>query len=218
MWNRLTCMRRPWRVCCLLLFLLPTCSRLPRPALLPQQNAAQDLTSLGQVYQAQGKHELALQTYYKAVQMYSSYVPAWVEIGNWHYLRQEYAQAEAVYKKILTLDPRMAAIYNNLCWVYLSTHRSLDEAERLIKRALSLNPLERYMYLDTQAVIWIRQGKDGQALASLEEALELTPLAAHDALVELYQHLAEVYRHLGQDREAQWAQGDARHHTSQQGS
>lgn len=193
----------------LLLVGLLACSRLPRPVLLPEKVAAEELTHLGQVYHAQGKSELALQTYLKAVQMNPRYVPAWVELGNLHYLRQEYAQAEAVYKKILTLDPRMAEIYNNLCWVYVREHRHLDEAESLIQRALALNPSHRYFYLDTQAIIWMRQGKYEQALASLTEAIQGTPQGERDVLAEQYEHLAETYRHLGREGDAQWARQQA---------
>ncbi len=195
----------PCWICCLILVIVPSCSRVPRPVLLPEKISAQELTHLGQVYQAQGNNDLALDTYGKAVQMNPRYVPAWVELGNLQYLRQEYAQAEAVYKKVLTLDPRMAEIYNNLCWVYLNEHRNLDEAEDLIQRALALNPSHRYFYLDTQAVIWMGQGKYEQALASLTEAIQGTPPSARDALAEEYEHLAEVYRQLGQDGDAQRA-------------
>jgi tetratricopeptide (TPR) repeat protein len=194
---------------CMLLVLASACARLPRPILLPADIAAQDLIRLGQVYQAQGKSELALQTYHKALEINPRYVPAWVELGNLHYLRQESGPAEAVYKKVLTLDPRMAEIYNNLCWVYLQEQRNLDEAESLIQRALALNPTSRYLFLDTQAVIWTRQGRYEQALASLTEAIRLTPSAAHEVLAEEYEHLADVYGPLGQEGDAQWAREQA---------
>ena len=109
----------------------------------------------------------------------------------------------------MTLDPRMAEIYNNLCWVYVCEHRNLDEAEDLIQRALALNPSQPYFYLDTQAVIRMRQGKYEQALASLTEAMRGTPPDARDALVEQYEHLAEVYRLLGQEGDAEWAREQA---------
>jgi tetratricopeptide (TPR) repeat protein len=141
--------------------------------------------------------------------MHPGYLPAWMALGAWYYYHHEYAHAEAVYKKILTLDPRQAEIYHNLCWVYLSTHQSLDVAENLIQQALALNPTPRSQYLDTQAVIWMRQGKYEQALASLDEAIGLTPALAHEALAGQYQLLAEIYHHLGRDQEAQWAHEQA---------
>lgn len=200
-----------WLGCGVLMLALvvPACSRLPRPVLLPADVSARELTHLGQVYQAQGKSEAAEQTFQQAVQLNPRYTPAWVELGNLYYLRAAYAQAEAVYKKVLTLDPRMAEIYNNLCWVYVQEHRNLNEAESLIQRALALDPTSRYLFLDTQAVIWMRQGKDEQALASLTDAIRMTPSAAHDALAEQYEHLAEVYGHLGREEEAQWAREQA---------
>lgn len=200
-----------WPGCLLLVLTLvaPACSRLPRPVLLPADVSARELTHLGLVYQAQGKSEAAEQTFQKAVQLNPRYTPAWVELGNLYYLRAAYAQAEAVYKKVLTLDPRMAEIYNNLCWVYVQEHRNLDEAESLIQRALALQPSSRHLFLDTQAVIWMRQGKHEQALASLTDAIRMTPSAAHDALAEQYEHLAEVYGHLGREGDAQWAREQA---------
>lgn len=197
-----------WLLCILLLFTL-ACSRQPPPTLFSERMAAQELTHLGQVYQAQGHQARALQAYQQAVQMHPSYIPALSALGDWYYGHQEYAQAEAAYKKILTLDPGQAEIYHNLCWVYLSTHQSLDAAESLIQQALALNPSPRHRYLDTQTVIWMRQGKYEQALASLEEAIGLTPLSAHEALAGRYQLLSEVYGHLGRDQEAQWAHEQA---------
>jgi tetratricopeptide (TPR) repeat protein len=185
------------------------CSRQPLPALWSERLAAQELVHLGQVYQARGDQVRALQAYQQAVQMHPGYVPAWTALGDLHYVRQEYAPAEAVYKKILTLNPQQAEIYDNLCWVYLSTHRNLDAAESLIQQALALNPSPRNRYLDTQAVIWLRQGKYEQALASLDEAIGLTPSTAREALAERYQLLAEIYRRMGRDDEAQRAQEQA---------
>jgi tetratricopeptide (TPR) repeat protein len=80
-------------------------------------------------------------------------------------------------KKILTLEPRQAEIYRNLCRVYLATQPSLDVAESLIQQALALAPSLRYRYLDAQALIWARRGKHEQALASLDRGDRLDPIA-----------------------------------------
>jgi tetratricopeptide (TPR) repeat protein len=202
-WRRSTAQRR-WLWCLLLLAVL-ACARQPRAPLLAERLAAQELVHLGQLYASRGEPERALQAYRQAVQLHPGYVPAWIALGDWHYVRQEYAAAEAVYKKILTLDPRLAEIYHNLCWVYLATQRNLDEAESLIHQALALHPFPRDWYLDTQAMIWLRQGKYEQALRPLREAIDLTPATAQAALAARYRLLAETYRRLGRDRDAQWA-------------
>lgn len=196
-------------LCFIPVLCLLACSRQPVPALWSERLAAQELVHAGQVYQARGEQAQALQAYQQAVHMHPGYLPAWIALGDLHYLRREYAQAEAIYKKILTLNPQQAQIYNNLCWVYLSTHRSLDEAESLIQQALALNPSPRYWYLDTQAVIWMRQGKYDQALASLDEAIALTPPTAHEELAQRYQLRAEMYHRMGQAQEALAAQEQA---------
>jgi Tfp pilus assembly protein PilF len=186
---------------------LLACSRQPPPAPSSERVAAQELIHLAQVYDAQGDQTRALQAYVQAVQIHPSYIPAWNRLGDWYSQRQQYAAA--VYKKILTLGPRQAEIYDHLCRVYLSTHRNLDTAENLIQQALALNPSPRYRYLDTQTLIRMRQGQYEQALASLEEAIGLTPSPAREALAERYQLLAEIYRQLGRDQEAQWAHEQA---------
>jgi tetratricopeptide (TPR) repeat protein len=123
----------------------------------------------------------------------------WNGRSAWSSLRQEDAPATAVYKKTLTLHTWQAEIYHNLCWVYLSTHWSLDAAESLIQQALARNPTPRFWSLDTQAVILRRQGKHARALTSLEAVVVLTPSSAPQALPERDQLLVGLYRCLGRN-------------------
>ncbi len=52
-------------------------------------------------------------------------------------------------KKSLTLEPLIAQIYTTFCGNSFSTHRTLDEAERLLQRALALYPssCDRYLVI-----------------------------------------------------------------------
>ncbi len=88
--------------------------------------------------------------------------------------------------------------YLGYMWADLGTH--LDEAEKLIGRALELAP-ENPAFLDSRGWLLHKQGKSKEALAELQRAEALMPeLSPEDA--EILEHIAIVQETLGDAKAA----------------
>lgn len=53
--------------------------------------------------------------------------------------QNEYAEALALFKKLAEDCPSVQS-FNNLAWIYLREEEEMDEAEKLLKQVLNLNP------------------------------------------------------------------------------
>ncbi len=67
-------------------------------------------------------------------------------------------------------NPGYVEAYNDLAWLYAQEGRNLDEALRLIERALTLDP-QRSAFLDTKAEVLFRLGRIEEAI-KVEEILK----------------------------------------------
>jgi tetratricopeptide (TPR) repeat protein len=70
-------------------------------------------------------------------------------MGNIHFLKNEFEEAEYCYKNVIDRDPRNADAYNNLAWLYYTKKENLREAENLALKAIDVNPSKRDIYEDT---------------------------------------------------------------------
>jgi len=71
-------------------------------------------------------------------------------------------------------NPRHAASYNDLAWIYAEEGENLDEALHLINRALEIDP-GRFQMLDTKAEILYKMGRIEEAVAIEEGLVERLP-------------------------------------------
>jgi len=118
-----------------LLFCLCSCS-LPRILVLNDPLTPQEHINLGVTYERSGELDEALKEYEKA----SRTLPvAYLYMGNVLFQKKEFAKAEEHYREAIdrTGDP---GAYNNLAWLYYSTDKNLDEAEKLARKAVELAP------------------------------------------------------------------------------
>jgi Flp pilus assembly protein TadD len=60
-------------------------------------------------------------------------------MGNVYFQKKEFDKAERSYRKALKQTQSPYA-FNNLAWLYYTTDRNLDEAERLAKKAVEMSP------------------------------------------------------------------------------
>ena len=97
---------------------------------------------------------------------------------------------------VLKLDPDHAEALNFVGYLYADRGIRLDEAERMIKKALTLKPGNGYM-IDSLGWVYFRQNRLDEAIRYLKEASEALPEDA--AIIE---HLGDVYVRTGQIREA----------------
>jgi tetratricopeptide (TPR) repeat protein len=104
---------------------------------------------LGSAYRVGGRFDEAMTMYRRVLQLDARHARAMVNLGNLHALRQEFAQAQALYKKAVEVDPTLALAYFDSHLAYLETFdmeaadsalraaRGVDEAlvTRLVARA-----------------------------------------------------------------------------------
>ena len=102
--------------------------------------------NLGVAYERNGELDLAMREYKTA----SKKLPvAYLYLGNAHFQKNEMQKAETYYKKAIKKEPQNADAHNNLAWLYYTQRKKLDEGERLVMKAIDLNPMKEHIYRDT---------------------------------------------------------------------
>ncbi|MDQ6698550.1 MAG: tetratricopeptide repeat protein, partial [Acidobacteriota bacterium] len=108
--------------------------------------------------------------------------------------------AEAAFRSVLKEDPDNAGAMNYLGYMLADRNVRLDEANKLISRAVELDP-QNGAYLDSLGWVFYRQNQLDQAADQLRRALEKI---GKDPTV--HDHLGDVYFKQGKVKEAiaQW--------------
>ncbi len=100
-------------------------------------------------------------------------------------------------RKIIDRDPKNHEALNYLGYTMVERNEDLDEAGRLIKRAVRLKP-ENGAYLDSLGWFYFKKGNLSFARYYLLKAIRFEPDP------EIYQHLSEVYRKSGDTKKAEY--------------
>ncbi len=91
-------------------------------------------------------------------------------------------------KALLTLDPDNADALNFLGYTYAERGVKLDEAEKLVSKAVELKPENGY-FLDSLGWVFFKKGDFGKAISLLEKANALSGPEA-----TILEHLGDAYR------------------------
>ncbi|MGZ6076962.1 MAG: tetratricopeptide repeat protein [Myxococcaceae bacterium] len=117
-------------------------------------------------------------------------------------------EAIARMRQLLEVNPRNAAALNFIGYTLADHGEQLDEAERLVRLALSIHP-DSGAYLDSLGWVQFRRGDAARATGTLERAAELEPdeptilehlgdayfgVSRRDAAVGAYRRALEVMR------------------------
>ena len=129
---------------CALLF-LSGCA-LPRIIILKDPLTPEEHLNLGVAYEKQGELDAAMKEYKLAAKKLPK---AFLYIGNVHFQKKEWDEAERNYRKAVRNEPQNADAANNLAWLYLTKKENLDQAETLARKAIELNPAKEKIYRDT---------------------------------------------------------------------
>ncbi len=115
---------------------------------------------------------------------------------------QQWAKAEADFRRALELQPDQPDVLNYLAysWVDQGQQAHYQEAERMLTRAVEQRPNSPQI-IDSLAWVMYRTGRFAEAVRLLERAIELLPL---DPV--LLDHLGDAYWRVGRAQEArfQW--------------
>lgn len=93
-------------------------------------------------------------------------------------------------KRVLEIDANHVQALNFLAYTYAEQNHSLDEAEKLVRRALEFQPNDGYI-LDTLGWVLFKKGETAEAVKVLEAAYKAQPGEAVIA-----EHLGDAYYRL----------------------
>ncbi|MFO0801801.1 MAG: tetratricopeptide repeat protein [Gemmataceae bacterium] len=140
-------------------------------------------------------------------------------LANSYWGAKKHAESEAELRAILDADADHAGACNDLGYHLAEQGRNLDEAERLVRRAISIDRVDRRRsgdpeadspaYLDSLAWVLFRREKLEAARDLLTQAAAM-PDGANDGVV--WDHLGDVQYRLGEKDKARaaWLEAEQR--------
>ncbi len=117
-------------------------------------------------------------------------------LGQVYYDAKRFTDAEAAFRKAIELNENNVDAYNNLGYMFAENKMHLDEAQKLIEKALELRPNAGYI-IDSLGWAYFQKGDVEKALELLEKAMSLS----QDDPV-MFDHLGDAYRAKGEKDKA----------------
>ena len=117
---------------------------------------------------------------------------------------KQWDKAEADFKKALELYPEQPLVLNYLGYSWVDQNLHLDEAFKLLRRAVELRPDDGYI-VDSLGWAHYKLGHYNEAMSLLERAIELKP---GDPVIN--DHLGDAYWRMGRKQDAQFQWNHAR--------
>jgi tetratricopeptide (TPR) repeat protein len=164
------------------------------------------IMALGNIERGRKKFADCTQTYTQGIDA----LPSPGEKGNWvyYYFRgiceersKQWSKAETDMRKALDLQPEQPHVLNYLGYSWIDQGINLDDAMKMIKRAVEQRPDDGYI-VDSLGWAYYRIGNFEDAVKNLERAIDLKP---EDPTIN--DHLGDAYWRIGRTLEAkfQWA-------------
>ena len=166
------------------------------------------LSALGSLQRSAKNFADAAQTYDKAIALLDK-----PDRSNWtlFYFRaicfertKQWPKAEADFKKALELFPDQPLVLNYLGYSWVDQGVNLDEAFKMLRRAVDLRPTDGYV-VDSLGWANFKLGHYDEATRELEKAIELKPA---DPVVN--DHLGDAYWRMGRKLDAHFQWNHAR--------
>ena len=114
-------------------------------------------------------------------------------------------EARTLLEKALKIKPNDPGLNNNLGYLYTEQGIKLDEAERMIRKALAGKPVAAFM--DSLGWVLYKKGRLKEAAATFKKVLDLIARDGQDHSV-IHDHIGDTYYRQGRVEEAleQWKQ------------
>ena len=141
------------------------------------------------------RYDQAVRAYEEGLALDETHKDLHFQMGVVFEKQGRFDQSVAEFRRVIALDPKHAEAYNYVGYMLAEKGVRLDEAERLIQKALELEPENGY-YIDSLGWAYYQQGRYAEAVRELRRAVELTR-GKEDAVI--YDHLGEAYLKTGDD-------------------
>ena len=154
--------------------------------------------TLGQIYLRFNVPRKAVDAFAKILSTDANHIRALAGIGMAYQMLDDLERAEVYFRKAIELSARneLPDVYNALGYLYAQQGVRLDEAAKLVQRALKSSPTSG-AYLDSLGFIYFKQGKLNAAIEYLELANQYLPDTP-----EILLHLADAYLKKGFEKKA----------------
>jgi len=160
-------------------------------------NWPQPLAAQAQAEAQMGRSAAAVATYQRLLKLAPEDHVARIRLGSL-LLQQQPAEAVAVWRDALRLQPDNPELLNNLAWVLATSPvagvRNGAEAVRHAERACALTQHRQAMLVGTLAAAYAEAGEFNQAVAAAEKAQSLARVAGDEKLAARNGELRELYR------------------------
>jgi Tfp pilus assembly protein PilF len=151
----------------------------------------EDRVKLASIYIQGGQEDKAVRLLEDAVIQDKERPQAWAMLGELFWLKGDLKQSSAHLEKALKAGGDDPLVLNNLAWVQ-SEKGDPDRALAFADRAVAMDPVPLYPYLETRSRILIKLERYGEALADARAALSLTPEHDQKMREQLGQLIEEI--------------------------
>ncbi len=149
---------------------LAGCASLHGSIFMKDPLSAEEHNNLGVIYEREGKYNLAIREYKRAIHSDTTLITPLVNLGNVYFRKGEYTEAEKYYKRALKNDRTNLEAANNLASLYIETGVDYETGLQLMIRATNnLEEIPPYA-LDTLGVLYLNLGSKVEAEKFLIEA------------------------------------------------
>jgi tetratricopeptide (TPR) repeat protein len=149
--------------------------------------------ALGDAYDLLGRPEDALAAYARAAEQDPASGRVAYKTGVLHLRRGDTEVAEADFRRAVEREPDLPSALNALAYLYAENGDRLEEALRLVDRALEAGEESQSGYYhDTRGTVLAKLGRRTEAEEAFRRALAGTPEGDRAARAETYEHLAAV--------------------------
>ena len=148
---------------------------------------AQSLLAMAAVYEAQKKPELAIEQYEEYSKIDKGNALVHFYLGALYERAGNKKKAEDFFREAIRLNPDISEPYNYLGYMFAEEGRNLDEALKLVEKALEIAP-DNGAYIDSLGWAYFKLKEYEQAEFYLKKAVQKLP---DDPVIN--DHLGDLY-------------------------